>query len=79
MKKEKLTKEQKEANALFRSLKIKLKGECRERGLRSVELQLDFLKENPATMRRFDLDYQTTISCFEVVILEYKESLIKEK
>lgn len=60
----------------YSGFKRSLKVSCKKEGLRSVELKLEFLRQNPKTiLPRADLDYKNTLLCFEEAIQEYKSSI----
>jgi hypothetical protein len=83
MKKKELTPEQiaeKEAaethNRRVAGFVRSLKSECSDYGLRSVELKLEFLEQNPTTrLPKPYFDHAQTVACFRRAINEYKDAL----
>lgn len=68
--------EQKKYRKSLRGLTNRVASQCHEHGLRSVELQLDFIKKNPKTMLpNKELDHEDTVSCFEKGIDKYKAEI----
>ena len=77
MKKEKLTDEQKQHNRKLSGLKRSLLSQCSERGLRVIELQYEYLKDNENAKTREGLSRNDVIECFDHAIHKYKNKLSK--
>lgn len=61
-------------NRMYAGLKRTIKTQCAE-GLRSVELQLAFLKDHPNTkMPKPEFSHSQLVQCYSEAIEEYKES-----
>lgn len=56
-----------------RSLVTQVCNNCKDQGLKAVEYKLEFLKGHPKTQLPTELNYETTLACFEEGIKKYKE------
>ncbi len=62
---------------IFLELKNQIKSDCKK-NLYSVKLKFHYLKTHPNTKLPSELDYNTTIECFDEAIFEF-ERLIKKR
>ncbi len=66
---------QKAYNKKVRCLVTLIKKNCREKSLRIMELQMEFIKQHPTTVLPSDLDWKETVECFEAGISQFKQEL----
>jgi hypothetical protein len=73
--KQKEQREQRRLEVLANKLTRKVLTDCRNKGMRIVQLELEYLKNNKAVQLPTELNRDVTIDCYVNGIEKYKEEL----